>query len=323
MVIILCDSRNKYFETPRQLIKINGEALVERTIRLLKENGVKDIIVTSHDERFDNLGATRYEPKNNDYNPFGKGYWLNAFPLELLTEPTIYLFGDVYYSEKAIKTILETPTDDVLFFCTYNNNDIKYIKHHDEPLAYKVTDIELFKKHIDKVKEAKDKGLCCREPVTWELYRSIHNQELNVHIMTTGYIAINDESCDIDAKNDIILLESVIGGKMIRVKVIDNFSLERWNELKNITRKTGSTDNHFKKGDEFECTKEMADYLLGNNDYNRAYIELIEVVPEKEIEDGTLEHPYRTIMPQPKEETKKIEEVKDKPKKKTTKKKKK
>ena len=44
--IILADSKNNSFDTPRQLTNINGEPLVARTIRLLKENGIKDIIIT-------------------------------------------------------------------------------------------------------------------------------------------------------------------------------------------------------------------------------------------------------------------------------------
>jgi len=38
--VILADSNKPDFkQTPRQLIEINGERLIERTIRLLKENG--------------------------------------------------------------------------------------------------------------------------------------------------------------------------------------------------------------------------------------------------------------------------------------------
>ena len=127
--IILADS-SIGFETPRQLSVICGEPIIKRTIRLLKENGIKDIIITSHDPRFDNLGAVRYEPKFNDYNPADpKSAWLKAFPVELMEEPTCYLFGDVYYSENAIKTIVEKDNKDILFFCTYNNKDKKYINN--------------------------------------------------------------------------------------------------------------------------------------------------------------------------------------------------
>lgn len=289
--IILCDGTPEGFETPRQLTEINGEPLIKRTIRLLKENGVEDIIITSHDKRFDNLGVERYEPKYNDWDYNKKtGYWLSAFPLEILKEPTTYLFGDVYYSEDAIKTIVNTKTTTTLFFCTYNNKNKKYIKEHDEPLAFKINNINIFKKHISIVKKLKDEGKCEREPIVWELYRSINNQDINKHIMTTNYIAINDESCDIDSKYDIIKLEIKLGGnKMVKCKALQKFNLKAFDELKNIQRATVKADEGtLYKGDTFECNNKMAEYLTGNNDQNVTVVEIIEVIPEKiVIEDKT------------------------------------
>lgn len=209
--IILACSNDKTFDIPRQLVEINGEKLVARTIRLLKENGVENIIITAKDERFDNLGATRYEPKINTFDYIKRtGYWLDAFPFELMDEPVCFIWGDVYFSENAIKTIVETPTDNTLFFCTYNNDNPKYIKHHDEPLAYKVVDTDLFKEKINEVKRLKDEGVCCREPIVWEVYRVINGIWVNEHRMTENYVAINDESCDIDSVEDVELLKEKV-----------------------------------------------------------------------------------------------------------------
>ena len=196
-----------------------------------------------------------------------KGYWVNAFPYELLDEPICFLFGDVYYSENAIKTIVKTKTDSIMFFCTYQNHDRRYIKSHDEPLGFKVIDTAFFKYHINKMKEYKDSGEALREPIAWELYRSINGQDLTKHVMTTNYVVINDESCDIDTLYDIINLRNVLGGNMIKLETTYEFTLGRFNELIHITRK-----NHEKNekgrlyiGDTFECSKELADYLTGNN----------------------------------------------------------
>lgn len=301
--IILADS-SVGFETPKQLTKINGETIIKRTIRLLKENGINDIIITSHDKRFDNLGAIRYEPKNNyyipDYSDYknNKGYWLNAFPVELLNEPITFLFGDVYYSENAIKKIVETDTNSTLFFCSYCNSDIDYIKNCDEPLAYKVVDYELFKEHIEKVKQAKDKGLCCREPIVWELYRSINNQELNIHKMSCNYIAINDISCDIDTKKDIKKLErKIIGGeKMVRLETIEEFTLQDFGKLKDIVRKGKDTEGRLFVGDTFVCDENMQYYLLGNNALNKTVAKVIEVIPEKK------EEPKEEVKEEPEKE---------------------
>ena len=282
--VILANSNNNTFDIPRQLTEINGEPLVKRTIRLLKENGIKDIIITASDERFDNLGAERYEPKNStyDYNT-GAGYWLDAFPFELLTEPVCFIWGDVYFSDKAIKTIVKSKTKSTLFFCTYNNQDEKYIKHHDEPLAYKVVDTELFKEHIIKVKKMYDDRITYRNPIIWEVYRSINGIDVNEHKMTKNYIAINDESCDIDSKRDIDLIKVSVGEReMITCKVIKDFTLGEFDKIKNIKRKTINEEGKLFTGDIFECDKKMAKYLLGDNDKKAIVIEILEVIPEEE-----------------------------------------
>lgn len=303
--IILADS-SAGFKIPRQLSEICGEPIIKRTVRLLKENGIEDIIITSHDKRFNNLGAKRYEPKYNDWNAENKtGYWLSAFPIELINQPICFLFGDVYYSEKAIKTIVETDTNSTKFFCAYNNTDKYYIKHHDEPLAYKIVDYELFKKHINLVKKLKDEGKCCREPIVWEVYRSIHGQDINTHIMTTDYIAINDESCDIDTNDDIIKLNKVIGGmKMIKCEAIKQFTLERFDELRNIKRNSIDKKGTLYIGDTFECDEELANYLMGNNTKGEKVVRIIEVEPKKEtitvknitLGDGNVKNSSYTVM---------------------------
>lgn len=287
--VILADSDNvEPFVEPRQLIKINNESLIERAVRLLKENGVKDILITSHDPRFDNLGAKRYEPIRNDYN--GKkrtGYWLNAFPQELLNEPITFLLGDVYYSESAIKTIVNEKTESILFFCTYKNQDKRYIKHHDEPLGFKVIDGELFKTKIEELKKMFDDGKTVRHPIAWELYRLINNQNVNVHQMTTNYIAINDETTDIDTPQDATKLKYMLGDvKMIKCKAIEEFSLNRFNEIVNLVRynKAKNDDKMIYANDEFECQKDLADYLLGDNPLHKCVIQVLEVFPREEKE---------------------------------------
>lgn len=283
--IILAYSNDKTFDIPRQLIEINGEKLVARTIRLLKENGVQDIIITAKDKRFDKLGVKRYECKNNDFDYIKRtGYWLNAFPFELMNEPVCFVWGDVYFSEHAIKTIVKTETNKNLFFCSYNNKDKKYIKHHDEPFAYKIVDTDLFKKHIEIVKKLYDEGKTCRHPIVWEVYRSMNGLDVNEHVMTKNYIAINDITCDIDSKDDIIKLREETK-KMIKCEVIKRFSLEKFNELQNLVRATSRKDEgRLFVGDVFECDEEMSDYLTGNNIKKDVVVKILQVIPEKKIE---------------------------------------
>ena len=321
--IILANSNDETFNIPRQLVEIKGERLIERTIRLLKENGVKDITITAHDKRFNDLGVKVYDPKTSNYDyATGKGYWLNAFPFEMMNEPICFIWGDVYFSEEAIKTIVENDTNSTLFFCTYNNESDKYIKHHDEPLAYKVVDTDLFKEHITKVKKMYDDGLCCRHPIVWEVYRSINGIDVNTHIMTDNFIAINDISCDIDSMKDLKSIKRKVGEvKLIRVEAIEKFDLGRFDELENIKRAGTDVYGSLFIGDTFECTQDLVEYLTGNNPLNKAVVKVIEVQPEKVIEEVINKNIEEAVDNQVKETIKEVfEEKKPKKSKKSSKK---
>lgn len=68
---------------------------------------------------------------------------------------------------------------------------------------------------------------------------------------------------------------------MIKVEVIEKFSLERFNELENLERVKQDAPGKLNVGDKFECSKELADYLLGDNPIKKAVVKVIEVKPIK------------------------------------------
>ena len=55
--IIMCGGTYKRWETPRQLTEICGEPLIARTIRLLRENGISDIAISSNNSVFEQFGV--------------------------------------------------------------------------------------------------------------------------------------------------------------------------------------------------------------------------------------------------------------------------
>jgi hypothetical protein len=72
---------------------------------------------------------------------------------------------------------------------------------------------------------------------------------------------------------------------MVKVEVINKeFTLTRFDELKNIERKSVDTYGKLYVGDKFECSQELCDYLQGNNKLKQAFVKVIEVIPE-EVED--------------------------------------
>ena len=206
--IIMCGGSYEKWETPKHLVKIHGEPLVARTIRLLRENGVTDIAISTTNVRaFLGFGVTILRHHNPYFLPkktHAQTPWLDAF--YPVTEPVCYLCGDVVFSPAAIKKIVETETDDIEFFASAPPFAKNYPKPWAEPLAYKVTNTEHFFNAVEKTKELDRQGKFNRQPVTWELWQVIKETPLN-KIDYTNYTIINDYSCDIDTPEDIKFFE--------------------------------------------------------------------------------------------------------------------
>jgi hypothetical protein len=98
----------EYLGIPKHLVQIDNEPILYRTIRLLKENNVDDIVVVGpNDSRYKTQHSTLYTPiKNSLYADADK--FLSSESLWSLSSKTITLFGDVFFTNNAIKTIVET-----------------------------------------------------------------------------------------------------------------------------------------------------------------------------------------------------------------------
>lgn len=215
--IIMCGSNNGdvFGEYPRQLSKINGEVIVERTIRLLQESGVdkNDVFISSQNPIFDNYGVKRIYDKSNSFVHYNEvlglkeyGFWVDAFCN--LSIPVTYIFGDVYFSPEAIKTIVNYDTKDITFFGTNAPYDKRYIKPYQEPLAFKVINQKKFRDSINWVKNHFNEFN--RHPISWELWEVINNQPINKLYFGGDFVAIRDYTCDVDAPKDIEKLENAL-----------------------------------------------------------------------------------------------------------------
>lgn len=207
--IIMCGGSYRGWETPKHLLRIHGETIVERTIRLLREAGVADIAISANDPRFEHFGVSvlhhenRYDVKA--YNDF-EGYWCNAFwPTD---EPVCYIFGDVVFSPAAIRKIVETETDDIEFFASAPPFAKEYRKPWAEPFAFKVVNQQHLKEAIQATKEFDLIGLFSRKPLAWEFWNVIKGLDLN-GIDFSSYTVINDYTCDIDNQEEIEELRKI------------------------------------------------------------------------------------------------------------------
>lgn len=226
----MCGGTYNEFRVPKQLLKVNDEILVERTIRLLKENGIEDISICTNCHDFDYLNLpilmqdNQYICGGENENKKSECCWLNAYyPLE---EPCCYLHGDVYFSDEAIKTIINAEVKDTMFFCAFDWSDGEKDKRNykgREPFGYKVANQKKFRNAINDLLKMVDDGKFKNglPPICWHLYRYLNNLEINYNakewteinniFQTKGdYIVINDYTTDVDHPEDVKVLEEYL-----------------------------------------------------------------------------------------------------------------
>lgn len=211
--VLMCGGTYEDWEHPKHISEVCGEPIVARTIRLLRENGVKDIAISSLNPIFEQFGVEVLRHDNPYTLPIGsdaKTPWLDAF--YPMTVPVCYIFGDVVFSPEAIKKIVETETDSIEFFASAKPLPFIYPKRWAEPFAFKVEDTTRFFKAIAQTIELDKQGMFKRQPVSWELWQVIKGTPLN-KVDYTNYTVINDYTCDIDEPEEVEMFNRIIGGK--------------------------------------------------------------------------------------------------------------
>ena len=186
--IIMADGKgtrwNNYHNIPKHLIEIGGETLLARTVRLLRENDARaDIVITSHDPRYEVPGARRYEPQNNHLE-------IDRFTEELIADDVCFLYGYTFYSESVIQKIADTPAEKLLFFG--NERSI---------VAIKVADGALFRQHVDRVRALFLAGKI-EKCIGWQVYQSFEGLPFGEKTIAADYILIQDGTEDFNSPAD-------------------------------------------------------------------------------------------------------------------------
>lgn len=186
--IIMADGKgtrwNNYHDIPKHLIEIGGETLLARTVRLLRENDPQaEIVITSHDPRYEVPGAKRYEPRNNRLE-------IDRFTAELIADDTCFLYGDTFYSEQVIQKIVHTSAEILLFFG--NERSI---------VAIKVADGDRFRQHVDRVRELFLAGKI-EKCIGWQVYQSFEGLPFGEKKIAADYILIQDGTEDFNSPED-------------------------------------------------------------------------------------------------------------------------
>lgn len=202
-IIIMAGGNYKDFEKHKALSFVRGEILIERTIRLLEERGIKNWFISTNDPNFNKYGnILHHENSYECINGKASGYWVDAYyPTD---KPTIYLHGDVYYSDSAIDKILNLNPK----VNTFIGNELARNKQHidmGEPFGWIIVNQEIFRENINKVKKLQDEGKLARGiGISWEVYRVSNGLNPDrMEVLDENYLSINDETIDVDTPEQI------------------------------------------------------------------------------------------------------------------------
>lgn len=134
--VIMADGKgtrwNNYLNITKQEIVIDGENLLERMVRQVKNfDKYAKIIISSHNPNHKVDGCILYASEVD--NKYKKMYLY-----EQISEPTVFLYGDTYYEDNVIETIVNDSIEKLMFYG--NENAI---------IAIKVIDYNLFKSKLN------------------------------------------------------------------------------------------------------------------------------------------------------------------------------
>ena len=201
-VFILADGKgtrwNNHLGIPKHLVEVAGEPLLARTVRLLKERGEHDIIISSHNEEY-----TAFAPTT--------GYRNNHFEIDKIfctqpdwevTRTNIFLLGDVFYTEEAIDKIFSEQTETITFFGREKGSELTGGRYG-ELFAVKVLPggTSILEYACKLVKWQFVNGIISRCKL-WELYRLTRATDLTAHVIKGGFVSIDDWTEDIDSPSD-------------------------------------------------------------------------------------------------------------------------
>lgn len=198
---------NNYLGIPKHLIEIEGETLISRTVRLLNERGVNNINVVAKekDPSYQPAGSKLFIARLNYEQNADADKFLSSKSLWSNEGRTIVLYGDCYFTDDAIDTILSHTRREWTLFCRPKYSQITGAKW---PECFAQS---FYPEHISKHEAALHKiARLYRDGVIsrcggWEHYRAVQgvaDQDLEKNVMASGFVVIDDWTEDFDFPED-------------------------------------------------------------------------------------------------------------------------
>ena len=191
-----------YRNVPKHIVEVEGEVLLHRTYAQFKRY-TDNIVIVSTDPRYA-IGQT-YAPLVGEFFDYGKVY--SSYPI-WDEDRTVIVFGDVYFTDEAVNTIMSNE-DDFKFFLRKDKSSYTG-KNHKEifALAFSGGMNQRIKSAIETLIDRKQGGAGA-----WRLYLHLHglDKAKSGFYKTDGYVHIDDWTEDFDYPNDLIKWEKMRG----------------------------------------------------------------------------------------------------------------
>jgi len=198
--IIICAGEatrwNNYLGVPKHLINVDGETLIERTVRLLHKYKREDISVhivvkNFYDKRYDIEGATMYQADLNTNNVDADKF-LSSKNLWNKNGRTMVIYGDVWFTDEAIKRIIRSEIKEWTLFANFTECFVQ---------SFYSIDISRHRDALYKIRDAYKQGFITRCG-GWEHYRAFNDENLIEHKIGPHFYLVFDESDDFDFPSD-------------------------------------------------------------------------------------------------------------------------
>jgi hypothetical protein len=191
--------------TKKHLVKVDNEPIIYRTVRLLLERGVTDIYIVGPDENEYKIPGTKlFIPEKNPKN-HGVDKFLNSEELWNKEGRTIVCYGDVFFTDAAMDSIVNYTGSNWTLFCRFGGSEFTGSKYGEcFAQSFYPNEIDLHKEKLLLVVESVNKKHL-KKSGGWEHYRAMNNvvgRDLRQHNIYEKYFLIDDFTEDFDFPED-------------------------------------------------------------------------------------------------------------------------
>ncbi len=210
--IIICAGEatrwGDYLGTKKHLIEIEGERLLNRTVRLLKERGVEEIyiVVKEITDAYHVEGATQWKANLNPDANVDADKFLSSQELWNDDGRTLVFYGDCYFTDEAMDTIVNFTSREWTLFCRPNASKVTGTPWGEcFAQSFYTDDIPRHRAALLRIARLYKDGVITRCG-GWEHYRAILGRPdariRRPHVMGSNYVEIDDWTDDFDYPKD-------------------------------------------------------------------------------------------------------------------------